>query len=1100
MGLKPLLKARSLSAFSCSDRTTRSSGAALVVVLLSSALLTVLITAFLVLSSHHSALSAATAARERAGLLTETAWRTILDNLRAEMLAGSINPQVSGGAPFVPIVTPEGAGKLLFPSGPWSAVPGQTLPGAPPNLLKWSCRDAAFYTERVVGTYPFAGQFPAAPPAAPVSTQDPSLNGKVVSASRWNATRLLSGAAPVPDWILISSKGSPRANLLTNATDPVVGRYAFQIFDVGGLADVSVAGFPSTLDAATLAAKGSPRLVDLRMLLAAAGMSGSEATLFNDAFVRWRDAGVLRSGSFPSNYQADLWLRPFGTPSRVSPGNRALPSRSALIRMVRDRLPGNASARERFLQYVTVFSRALEQPSFAPPQPGTGPNTPPPILARAAGGNDGAGWDTSYPNFAQHLNPPFLQVRVKKPFLRADGSLARVREPLVKRRFPLSRLAEVGVQAVAAPGSRVERLFGLSRSTHLEPWVYRPNQTRIYTLNEVANLPPDSAREPDFFELLKAAIYSGCLATSGGTLSEEWMSSLDCAVIQIGANLIDQADTDGFPTRLAFDNGSGLRVFSGIENLPYFSGIRSEVSILRESIPAAPFVPSSGGVPLPFTNQPITDSGEALLWQAVSLWNPHALDGGAGARPAVLRLVVQSDSPFSLSAQQEQPMHAGALVIPGDLPDPVVSDIQLEGEQLKIETTQLGASRFHSPLWIESPSTQPDLKISRDAKNLIPEAGVSDFEGNPVLGVGIINVPRIFSVGVAPNKHTIFPSVFRVSPAPELTYRLEYQRVDAAGNSDWVAYDEKKCPLDTEFRWGAPGPASVFPDPRTPRLGPTRAEDTHTLEQLTQRYFQNNGSIPGDYPDADGVIRRAMGAATPSMSPLGELGRPILLNRPFHSVGEMACAFSGAPWKQLDFTTPESGFAGLLDVFCIAENSPPTELSAGRINLNTRQLPVLEAAISGVGRTLNAPSADPLPDTGPYSAESLAQSLLAHTARSPLRNPSEFAGRWVGGTSTASGPQLGSRLYDGYAAEPTGAPSELVRHAAVRALAEIGDTRVWNLLLDVIVQTGRYPAQFGPTASLRGFIVEAERRVWVHLAIDRLTGELLDSLTEFPED
>jgi len=35
-------------------------------------------------------------------------------------------------------------------------------------------------------------------------------------------------------------------------------------------------------------------------------------------------------------------------------------------------------------------------------------------------------------------------------------------------------------------------------------------------------------------------------------------------------------------------------------------------------------------------------------------------------------------------------------------------------------------------------------------------------------------------------------------------------------------------------------------------------------------------------------------------------------------------------------------------------------------------------------------------------------------------------------------------------------------------------------------------------AGLNAFVVEAERRAWVHVAIDRLTGELLDSQVEFP--
>jgi hypothetical protein len=48
-------------------------------------------------------------------------------------------------------------------------------------------------------------------------------------------------------------------------------------------------------------------------------------------------------------------------------------------------------------------------------------------------------------------------------------------------------------------------------------------------------------------------------------------------------------------------------------------------------------------------------------------------------------------------------------------------------------------------------------------------------------------------------------------------------------------------------------------------------------------------------------------------------------------------------------------------------------------------------------------------------------------------------------------------------------------------------------MLDVIAQSGRYP----PNAnSLAGFIVEGEQRYWVHVAIDRFTGVVLEKQIE----
>jgi hypothetical protein len=56
---------------------------------------------------------------------------------------------------------------------------------------------------------------------------------------------------------------------------------------------------------------------------------------------------------------------------------------------------------------------------------------------------------------------------------------------------------------------------------------------------------------------------------------------------------------------------------------------------------------------------------------------------------------------------------------------------------------------------------------------------------------------------------------------------------------------------------------------------------------------------------------------------------------------------------------------------------------------------------------------------------------------------------------------------------------------------------VWNLLIDVIVQTGRYPLLALNAAE---FQVDGESRAWVHLAIDRLTGKILDRQVELVEE
>jgi hypothetical protein len=65
---------------------------------------------------------------------------------------------------------------------------------------------------------------------------------------------------------------------------------------------------------------------------------------------------------------------------------------------------------------------------------------------------------------------------------------------------------------------------------------------------------------------------------------------------------------------------------------------------------------------------------------------------------------------------------------------------------------------------------------------------------------------------------------------------------------------------------------------------------------------------------------------------------------------------------------------------------------------------------------------------------------------------------------------------------PSLATSDDTKGTVVRALAELGQTRTWNLLIDVIAQTGHY----GPNAQgLTDFIPEGEKRYWLHVALGR---------------
>ena len=74
---------------------------------------------------------------------------------------------------------------------------------------------------------------------------------------------------------------------------------------------------------------------------------------------------------------------------------------------------------------------------------------------------------------------------------------------------------------------------------------------------------------------------------------------------------------------------------------------------------------------------------------------------------------------------------------------------------------------------------------------------------------------------------------------------------------------------------------------------------------------------------------------------------------------------------------------------------------------------------------------------------------------------------------------------------PSGIKTE--EEAVVRAIAESANTRTWNFMIDIIAQAGRYPSSAG---TLDNFVVDGERRYWLHVAIDRYTGQVVDKQLE----
>ncbi len=267
------------------------------------------------------------------------------------------------------------------------------------------------------------------------------------------------------------------------------------------------------------------------------------------------------------------------------------------------------------------------------------------------------------------------------------------------------------------------------------------------------------------------------------------------------------------------------------------------------------------------------------------------------------------------------------------------------------------------------------------------------------------------------------------------------------------------------------------------------------------------------YADNDGVIRPAdaiypggattTGSSTPyykTADPTSTVYHPIMLNRPFRNVAELGYAFRDLPWKTLDFFTDTSADAGLLDIFTTNDGSqvpgpggtndivgmaPPTVV-AGQVNPNATQAADLQSVLGGAILDEldpnNASKRVANNGSGPTDAPVLAANIVSATSTTPMQNKSELITR--AGLPTAI---LPTESNDNQAVKTR-------REVVSRAISSVSQTRVWNFVIDVVAQTGR----FKPNANnlQNDFVVEGEQHYWVHVAIDRFTGQVIDKQIE----
>jgi hypothetical protein len=1003
------------------------------------------------------------------------------------------------------------------------------------------------------------------------STTNPSANGRSVSLARWNTHYLLpkynsatddsyppsplpspynpnpsvaNGFTP-PDWVILtrggpipfSSWNSTLANPTATNTSYAVGRYAYAIYDEGGLLDANVAGYTSKNVAAQYGPKGVAAFADLTQI----GMSQSGI----DTLVGWRNNfSAQPKGNFPNfNFDTTAAINyvngvlsntngfmtvtvPSPTPSKgMSNTDQLFPTRQSLLKL-RTSI-GSASFPTTALQYLTTFSRELNAPTWTPTlnatNMGAANNGPGNIYAYATNANP-----TTTPT-PTPINPNLLTVQVVNSFARGDGTTANAGDPLINRRFPLTRISGLspsgpvttgspttvinGVLETAqanastppspspfptpAPpplpsGGTIQRDFGLLWNSANEWWDYvGPGATpepSIETLWQVAN----ESREPNFFELLKAVILNGSLGMGSGS-GDTFVNSepkyyntaqgcSDYQIIQIGANIISQWNSGNVPIFINFYDTTGNYLAAGITNLPYLNKLVFKPAWTTNS--------GKGGTTYQFD-----------AWLLPSLWNPHQNYTSAtgnvriamtsGSMTASLTsgsgTLTSSSIPWNPSGNPNQYMTVNASGFGTSPSAPTTAPVNT-GSGSSISKSSDGYYGFH--FTFPGPAAAPSPGNSNTAYPDFGASGCTFQMQVDVTGLGNWKAYQTWR-NCGPNHPLIFQPPASSYWTQSTLQDPEFVTLDPrtlrfgvwgnAGNQSMVNGDYTSGVTTTLDQSGMYEKVTAFP-PQSPQFSPS------PMPAPTPNLYlcaNNSNATVLHYTDLDGVMRQGdalTAGATTAMNPTDSADRPIVLsgtlpsqtpspypNGGFQSVAELGQVFRDQPWKTLSFTTAVTGATansadgGLLDVFTLHESS----MGAGKTSLNTGQTSVLKAILSGAAMQLNGGTL--------ITSTQLNNIITDLTSIQPMANKAELVTRLAAKSSV------------------TGLGNKTARESVLRAFSDAGQTRTWNLLIDVIAQSGRYP----PNANnLAGFMVEGEQRYWVHVAIDRFTGQVIDEQIE----
>lgn len=1117
-------------------------GTALVLTLAVVSILSVMLVFFLVTAQLDNQSTENYSQGIRAQDLGVSGLQEIIGTLRTEIKYGSKVTDIGG----VTIYTPK-SGATAFPyrrgfTKAEYGIDAESTSLLPPTLVAVS---------RYNTVYP-ADYTPTGPaletPASNLSTATPSRGGRNISPERWNNPRLLAAAdgtvpAPFssrpPDWIFVRRDGSKvctdeeatagayQADFAGAKPKAILGRYAYVIYDEAGLLDVNVAGYEkSTKDTFPEVVSGKSYLsyADLNQL---PGLTSSTGLNLIDSLIGWRNQGGKTSlGDYVSlvNESATEGFRKFHA------NDNPLLTRQDLIDYFTLKV-GNPGA----LPYLGTFSRAVNAPSW-------GPTAVTPNVNYPANADSAASENRNIPNVREaSTGQPLVKRRFPLTHLALVTHTADKNSPdaeKISQYFGLER-------NTAADPWRYNHGDANNIKT-LEEVGAAGREPDFFELLKAVILDGSLGRDPGYnHDRIAEIMGRGGSGGNGvnapmGAFYDTYSAIPDHQILQIGANIIDQYDADSYPTAIYQEKvalaGTGVGVdrdrrkalqhlenefntVYGVENLPYLYSLRGLV--WRDTVQ-----PTS---PLP--------AGRHHGWFQPAMWNPHQQIKAAdlGARPTEFRIHAYGRmevtewgrSPLAPGYYNYEPASPTA-------PAPTTPGAQF----IQFQNAGGNSSAFYAkPVFLTSTAAGGSASS--------PSA---DNQWQAMHGASHRDFVAFYAGSIVPNgasgSYTNGGFIMGANDPYMLHYVVEY-RDTALPGAPWRPYTRLARLFASQghgVTWANATTTQIFgnadisrPDPRTDRFsvslgwsGVAANGDSFWPSRLNHKvsrnYMPSNSrgfvitpapsSSEGQmraglfarndpqlasannlyYSDPDGVVRpgdayrvnenSGDGAITfhAGSAEFGHSRRPVILNRAFRSVGELGYAFRDLPFKTLDFWSKDSADAGLLDVFCLVEEPA---VVAGQINPNSAAAPVLRAVLAGASKKEIDPSL-----RMDAEVQQMGADIAAYLRdNGPLLNRAELVTHTPAGKPGVS---LSNTLNLAFSTNPDRANKPL-GEAPIRALAPVTNTRTWNLLIDLISQAGRIPPN---GKKLADFVVEGEKRYWLHVAIDRYTGKVIDQQLE----